>query len=89
MSNAGFGVRANVVMPGLLDTPMAMEAHSAARGVDKATLRQQRDALVPLNNKQGTAWDTAYASLFLASDEAKFITGIILPVDGGQSARIG
>jgi NAD(P)-dependent dehydrogenase (short-subunit alcohol dehydrogenase family) len=89
MSNASFGVRANVVMPGLLDTPMAMEAHSAARGVDKATLRQQRDALVPLNNKQGTAWDTAYASLFLASDEAKFITGIVLPVDGGQSARIG
>jgi NAD(P)-dependent dehydrogenase (short-subunit alcohol dehydrogenase family) len=89
MSNASFGVRANVVMPGLLDTPMAMEGHSAARGVDKATLRQQRDALVPLNNKQGTAWDTAYASLFLASDEAKFITGIVLPVDGGQSARIG
>ena len=89
MSNAGFGVRANVVMPGLLDTPMAMEAHSAARGVDKATLRQQRDALVPLNNKQGTAWDTAYASLFLASDEAKFITGAILPVDGGMSAGVG
>lgn len=75
MSNARFGVRANVVMPGLLDTPMAMEGHSSARGVDKETLRKERD--------------TAYASLFLASDEAKFITGIILPVDGGQSARIG
>jgi NAD(P)-dependent dehydrogenase (short-subunit alcohol dehydrogenase family) len=89
MSNARFGVRANVVMPGLLDTPMAMEGHSAAKGIDKDTLRRERDALVPLNNKQGTAWDTAYASLFLASDEAKFITGIVLPVDGGQSARIG
>jgi NAD(P)-dependent dehydrogenase (short-subunit alcohol dehydrogenase family) len=37
----------------------------------------------------GTAWDIAYASLFLVSDEARFITGVILPVDGGQSARIG
>ena len=89
MSNARFGIRANVVMPGLLDTPMAMEGHSAAKGIDRETLRRERDARVPLNNKQGTAWDTAYASLFLASDEAKFITGVILPVDGGQSARIG
>ena len=37
----------------------------------------------------GTAWDVAYAALFLASDEAKFITGVALPVDGGQSVRIG
>lgn len=89
MSNARYGIRANVVMPGLLDTPMAMEGHSAARGISKEALRQERDALVPLNGRQGTAWDTAYASLFLASDESKFITGVVLPVDGGQSARIG
>jgi NAD(P)-dependent dehydrogenase (short-subunit alcohol dehydrogenase family) len=44
---------------------------------------------VPLNRKMGTAWDTAHASLFLASDEAGFITGAVLPVDGGQAARIG
>jgi NAD(P)-dependent dehydrogenase (short-subunit alcohol dehydrogenase family) len=37
----------------------------------------------------GTAWDVAYASLFLHSDEAGFITGVVLPVDGGQAARIG
>jgi NAD(P)-dependent dehydrogenase (short-subunit alcohol dehydrogenase family) len=37
----------------------------------------------------GTAWDTANAALFLASDEAKFITGVLLPVDGGMSVRIG
>jgi len=37
----------------------------------------------------GTAWDVAYAALFLASDEAKFISGAILPVDGAQSARVG
>ena len=37
----------------------------------------------------GTAWDVAYAALFLASDEARFITGVLLPVDGGQSIRVG
>jgi NAD(P)-dependent dehydrogenase (short-subunit alcohol dehydrogenase family) len=52
-------------------------------------LRKGRDSLVPLRGKQGTAWDVAYASLFLASDEAGFITGAVLPVDGGQSAKIG
>ena len=44
---------------------------------------------MPLRGKMGTAWDTAYAALFLASDEAKFITGVMLPVDGGMSARVG
>jgi NAD(P)-dependent dehydrogenase (short-subunit alcohol dehydrogenase family) len=37
----------------------------------------------------GTAWDTAYAALYLASDEARFVTGVVLPVDGGMSTRIG
>jgi NAD(P)-dependent dehydrogenase (short-subunit alcohol dehydrogenase family) len=37
----------------------------------------------------GTAWDVAYAALFLASDDARLITGVALAVDGGQSARIG
>ena len=89
MGNAKFGIRANVVMPGLLDTPMAIESHASARGVDRDELRRERDALVPLNKQMGTAWDTAYASLFLSSDEARFITGVVLPVDGGQAARIG
>jgi NAD(P)-dependent dehydrogenase (short-subunit alcohol dehydrogenase family) len=39
--------------------------------------------------KMGTAWDTAYAALFLASDEARFITGACLPVDGGTSVNFG
>ena len=88
MSNAKYGVRANVIMPGLMNTPMAIEGYVAA-GRDRDQLIQQRDASVPLGAKMGSAWDVANAALFLASDEAKFITGVNLPVDGGQSARIG
>jgi NAD(P)-dependent dehydrogenase (short-subunit alcohol dehydrogenase family) len=89
LGNARYGIRVNAIMPGLMDTPMAIQGISAARGVDPEELSRQRDAQVPLGHKMGTAWDVAYASLFLHSDEAKFITGVILPVDGGQSARIG
>ncbi len=87
--NARYGIRANVIMPGLMDTPMAIEGHAKARNADREALRAARDKQVPLRGKMGTAWDTAYASLFLASDEAQFITGVVLPVDGGQLARIG
>lgn len=88
-ANFRHGIRVNAIMPGLIDTPMAIAGHSAARGVDPDELRRARDAQVPFGRAQGTAWDTAYAALYLASDEARFVTGVILPVDGGQSARIG
>ena len=58
-------------------------------GTAKDELIKARDAAVPLGGKMGTAWDLANAALFLASDEAQFITGILLPVDGGQSIRVG
>lgn len=89
MDNARHGVRVNAVMPGLIDTPMAIEGVSAAFGVDRDELRASRARMVPLGRRQGTAWDVAHAALFLASDEAGFITGVVLPVDGGQSGRIG
>jgi NAD(P)-dependent dehydrogenase (short-subunit alcohol dehydrogenase family) len=89
LGNARYGIRVNAIMPGLMNTPMAIEQVSELRGVDREQLIGERDAQVPLGGKQGTAWDIAYAALFLASDEAKFITGVVLPVDGGQSARIG
>ena len=89
LENAKYNIRANAIMPGLMNTPMAIEGISRARGISKEELISQRDARVPLGGKMGTAWDVAFAALFLASDEARFITGVILPVDGGQSARIG
>jgi len=89
IGNARYGIRANVIMPGLMNTPMAIEGISRARGVAREDLIRERDAMVPLGGKMGSAWDIANAALFLASDEARFITGAVLPVDGGQSARIG
>ena len=55
----------------------------------KNRLVAERDRRVPLGRRMGTGWDIAYAALFLASDESKFVTGIALPVDGGSSARVG
>jgi NAD(P)-dependent dehydrogenase (short-subunit alcohol dehydrogenase family) len=89
IGNAKYGIRANVIMPGLMHTPMAIEGISRALGVPKDELVRQRDAQVPLRAKMGTAWDVAWAAVYLASDEAGFVTGAALPVDGGQSARVG
>ena len=89
MANAKYGIRVNAIMPGLIHTPMAIKGQSCARQISEDQLIRERDAQVPLRGKMGTAWDVAYAALFLASDEAQFITGAILPVDGGQTARIG
>jgi NAD(P)-dependent dehydrogenase (short-subunit alcohol dehydrogenase family) len=89
MGNAPHGIRVNAILPGLMNTPMAIEGISAARGVSKERLIAERDASVPLGQKMGTAWDVANAALFLASDEARFVTGVLLAVDGGQSLRRG
>jgi NAD(P)-dependent dehydrogenase (short-subunit alcohol dehydrogenase family) len=88
VGNAEFNIRANVIMPGLMNTPMAIEGYVAA-GRDRDAVVAQRNAQVPLGHEMGTGWDVANAALFLASDEARFITGVCLAVDGGQSARIG
>lgn len=89
IANARHGIRCNCILPGLINTPMAIEGISAARGVSKEDLIRERDEMVPLSGGMGSAWDIAHAALFLASDEARFVTGVLLPVDGGQSIKVG
>jgi len=89
LENARYGVRANCILPGLMDTPMAVDTRSRLSGRPRAEIVAERDAKVPLKGKMGSAWDVAHAALFLASDEAGFITGVSLPVDGGSMARVG
>ena len=88
-ANFKHNIRVNAIMPGLMDTPMAVGGYARARGADPDDVRAGRDRMVPFGGQQGTGWDTAYAALFLASDEARFVTGVLLPVDGGAAIRVG
>jgi NAD(P)-dependent dehydrogenase (short-subunit alcohol dehydrogenase family) len=89
LQNAPYGIRANCILPGLMDTPMAVDTRARASNRSRAEVAAERDGKVPLRGKMGTGWDVANAALFLASDEANFITGVALPVDGGALVKIG
>ena len=89
LSQAHYGIRVNAILPGLMETPNAIESALRSNNLKKEELNRMRDKEVPLLGKQGTAWDVANAALFLASDEARFITGILLPVDGGLNLKRG
>jgi NAD(P)-dependent dehydrogenase (short-subunit alcohol dehydrogenase family) len=84
IANARYGIRVNVILPGLMNTPMAIEPRVAA-GTPREEVIEGRNRRVPLGGKMGTGWDVAHAALFLHSDEAGFITGVSLPVDGGAN----
>lgn len=88
MENAEHGVRCNAILPGLIDTPMAIERRARERGVSRDVVRAEREALVPMR-RMGSAWDVANTAVFLASDEAKYVTGVLLPVDGGLLLKRG
>lgn len=80
---AASGVRANAVLPGVIDTPL-IRTQIAGRYEDTDAMMKARHAASPMG-RMGDAWDVARAALFLASDDAAYITGVCLPVDGGKS----
>ena len=82
-ANASYGIRANAILPGLMNTPMAIESR-VGQGRAREEVIAARDSRIPLGKKMGTGWDVANAALFLHSDEAAFITGIALIIDGGE-----
>jgi NAD(P)-dependent dehydrogenase (short-subunit alcohol dehydrogenase family) len=86
MQYAASGIRVNAIMPGLIETPMAIDDPVRRYGLDREAFVRARNEAAPMK-RMGTAWDVAYAALFLASDEAKYVTGVVLPVDGGLSCK--
>lgn len=79
------GIRLNSIAVGMMDTPLVTSRLAAQLDVDAAQLEAQRARLVPMG-RMGTAWDVAHAVLFLASDEAGYITATKIVVDGGITA---
>jgi hypothetical protein len=86
MQYARQNIRANCIMPGLIDTPLIYRQISGQYASVEEMVAARKTA-VPVG-RMGTAWDIANAAVFLASDEAQFITGVCLPVDGGQSCAV-
>jgi NAD(P)-dependent dehydrogenase (short-subunit alcohol dehydrogenase family) len=88
LEHAKAGIRCNVILPGLMKTPQAEFYNKDAwAGGDIEEMWRRRDAMSP-TGRQGEGWDTAYAALYLVSDEAKYVNGTTLRVDGGLSGTI-
>lgn len=83
---APHNVRINAIMPGVMDTPL-IHQQIAGNYADKEAMMAGRHARAPMGF-MGTAWDVANAAVFLASDEARYITGVVLPVDGGLTCTM-
>jgi NAD(P)-dependent dehydrogenase (short-subunit alcohol dehydrogenase family) len=79
------GIRANAIMPGMMDTPLIHQQISGQYASAEEMVKARHEA-TPMG-RMGTGWDIANAAVFLASDEAQYITGVCLPVDGGLTAR--
>lgn len=83
---APLGIRANCVSPGFMDTPMVSTSLTQAYGGETQAMLDKRHAQCPMGF-MGNAWDVANAAVFLASDGARYITGVDLVVDGGLTLR--
>ncbi|TKR55181.1 SDR family oxidoreductase [Allopusillimonas ginsengisoli] len=80
---AADNIRVNAVLPGVINTPLVYRQISGQFENQEAMIAA-RNAASPMG-RMGEAWDVAYAALFLASDESRYITGVCIPVDGGKS----
>ena len=80
------GIRVNAIMPGLMNTPLIYQQISG-QYADADAMAQARHDACPMG-RMGTGWDIAKAAVFLASDEAGYITGVCLPVDGGITCKV-
>merc|ERR1712050_388920 len=101
IENGRYGIRCNAILPGLMETPMSierrtkvlMEAEKIPEEQARQRVRDARNRQVPLRPggqpTMGDAWDVANAAVFLASDEARFVTGSLFLVDGGQAVSQG
>jgi NAD(P)-dependent dehydrogenase (short-subunit alcohol dehydrogenase family) len=85
---APHGIRSNCVIPGLMNTPLVMERLATRPDIsDPAAFIAQRNAQPPMA-RMGDGWDVAYSALYLASDEARYVTGAEILVDGGLTATM-
>ncbi|MBT8472142.1 MAG: SDR family oxidoreductase [Marinicaulis sp.] len=79
---APVGIRSNVILVGLIKSPIVEQNNVRLYGGDLEEMWKKRDAMCP-SGHQGEVWDIANTSLFLASDESRYVNGVVLPVDGG------
>lgn len=79
---AAVGIRCNAVLPGLIRAPIVEQNNVGLYGGEIEAMWRKRDGMSP-TGKQGDPSDIAYACLFLASDESRYVNGVVLPVDGG------
>jgi len=84
---AAENIRCNCIMPGLIDSPRIYGTILSLYGGDVEKMRQARSASVPMK-RMGDVWDIAQAALFFASDESKYVTGVVMPVDGGITCSL-
>lgn len=84
---AARGIRANTILPGYMDTPTIYASLADKANIERAAFRDRRNGICP-TGQMGDAWDVARAATFLASDDARYITGTTLTVDGGLSQSI-
>lgn len=87
VEHAAENIRCNCVLPGLIDSPRIYQSVLPVFGGDVEKMRESRSRAVPMK-RMGDVWDVANAALFFASDESKYVTGVVMAVDGGITCAL-